>query len=239
HLLLLRLPAPDRYQHQYGPQHYLSKAALTASDYNIGLVRRAIEDSGLANQTTLVVVSDHGFHTAEYSVNVYPVFEKAGLANKVRLHGGYWSVVVELTDRFEESKDGKALEDALSRAARLDGVAVVVRPEDFHALGIPRYDEDPHILGQYLIIGSIDTRLVVDEQDSSSRRERLPTPYYGHGFLPSDERMYAVFLATGRRVRMGVRVGRVQNYDLAPTVCDLLGLDMPGLPGRILTEILE
>ncbi|HXV60961.1 MAG TPA: ectonucleotide pyrophosphatase/phosphodiesterase, partial [Vicinamibacteria bacterium] len=57
HLLLLRLPAPDRYQHQYGPQHYLSKAALTASDYNVGLVRRAIEDSGLANQTTLVVVS--------------------------------------------------------------------------------------------------------------------------------------------------------------------------------------
>ncbi len=42
-LLAIRLPAMDRYQHEYGPDHYLAKAAFTAADYNVGLIRRASE----------------------------------------------------------------------------------------------------------------------------------------------------------------------------------------------------
>ena len=59
-LLAIRLPAMDRYQHEYGPDHYLAKAAFTAADYNVGLIRRATERAGIANETTFVIVSDHG-----------------------------------------------------------------------------------------------------------------------------------------------------------------------------------
>ena len=92
HLLAIRLQAMDRYEHEYGPEHYLAKAAFTAADYNVGLIRRAVERAGIADQTTYFVVSDHGFHTIEHSVNVYPLFAQAGLLEEVNLHTYYLSV---------------------------------------------------------------------------------------------------------------------------------------------------
>jgi predicted AlkP superfamily pyrophosphatase or phosphodiesterase len=239
HLLLLRLPAMERFQHQYGPDHYLSKAALTAADYNIGLLRRAVEEAGLQDQTTLMVVSDHGFHTVTHSVNVYPLFAQSRLTGKVNLNAGYWNVLVELTPEFDPKRDGKTLDDVLDDVASLDGVSRVVRPDELHALGLPRYEEDPHMLGQYIIIGDVDTRAVADEQGDSTRRTQLPTPLHGHAYLPSHELMYPAFLATGRGIKEGVRIGHVHNLDIAPTVASLLGLELHGLEGRVLTEILR
>jgi hypothetical protein len=165
----------ERFQHQYGPDHYLSKAALTAADYNIGLLRRAVEEAGLQDQTTLMVVSDHGFHTVTHSVNVYPLFAQSRLTGKVNLNAGYWNVLVELTPEFDPKRDGKTLDDVLDDVASLDGVSRVVRPDELHALGLPRYEEDPHMLGQYIIIGDVDTRAVADEQGDSTRRISLRT----------------------------------------------------------------
>lgn len=239
HLLALRLPALERFQHQYGPDHYLSKAALTAADYDVGLVRRAIEDAGLESRTTLLVVSDHGFQTVTHSVNVHPLFESAGLLGKVNLHTGYWTVLVELTEDFDSARDSKKLYDVLDDVASLEGISRVVPPHEFHDLGLPRYEESPYMLGHYMIIGDVDTRAVIDEQTRSTRRVPLPTPLYGHAYLPTHELMYPLFLATGRGVKQGVRVGHVHNYDIAPTVAALLGLEMPGLRGRVLKEILQ
>jgi Type I phosphodiesterase / nucleotide pyrophosphatase len=240
-LLAIRLPATDRYQHQYGPDHYLSKAALTAADYDVGLIRRAIEDAGLKETTTLLVVSDHGFQKIDRSVNVYPLFHQAGLIekNKVRLHTGFGSVLVELTSAFDPARDSSALDAALGLTAALDGISRVVRPEELHALGLPRYEEDPHMLGQYLILGDAHTRAVVDEESSSSRPVVLTSPLYGHDALPSEPSMYTPFVAVGRRVKTGARVGHVSNLDIAPTIAELLGLSMEGLQGRVLVEILK
>jgi predicted AlkP superfamily pyrophosphatase or phosphodiesterase len=239
HLLALRLPALERFQHQYGPDHYLSKAALTAADYNVGLVRRAIEDAGLESQTTLFVVSDHGFQTVTHSVNLYPLFERSRLLGKVNLHAGYWTVLVELTKDFDPARDSRKLEEVLDDVASLEGVSRIVRPDEHHALGVPRYEESPYVLGHYIIVGDVDTRAVIDEQSTSTKRVALPTPLYGHAYLPTHEVMYPLFLAVGRGVKQGVRTGHVHNYDIAPTVAALLGLEMPGLRGRVLKEILE
>lgn len=243
-LLVVRLPAMDRYQHQYGPDHYLSKAALTAADYDVGLIRRAIEQAGLKETTTLFVVSDHGFQTIDRSVNVYPLFHQAGLLekDKVRLHTGYGAVLVELSpafDRARDSRDSRSLDEVLRRAAALEGISRVVRPEEFHDLGLPRYEEDPRVLGQYIILGDVHTRALVDEESSSTRPVALMSPLYAHSALPSDPSMYTLFVATGRRVKNGVRVGHVSNLDLAPTISELLGLGMAGLEGRVLSEILR
>jgi arylsulfatase A-like enzyme len=239
HLLAVRLPAMERFQHQYGPDHYLSKAALTAADYNIGLLRRAIEEAALEDRTTLLIVSDHGFHTVTHSVNVAPLFVQSRLTGKVNLHQGYWNVLVELTDEFDPRRDGKTLDDVLEEIASLDGIARVVRPEELETLGLPRYEEDPHMLGSYIIIGDVDTRADVDEQGTTTRRTALPTPLYGHACLPSNEAMYPAFLATGRGVKRGARIGHIHNLDIAPTIAALLGLEMEGLEGRVLTEILQ
>lgn len=237
-LLAIRLPAMDRYQHEYGPDHYLAKAAFTAADYNVGLIRRAVERTGIADRTTYFVVSDHGFHTIEHAVNIYPLFAQAGLLEEVNLHTYYLSVVVELTESFDPEKHQKSLDQVIERALALNGISRVIRPYEFAQMGLPSYEEDPHVLGHYIIMGESDTRAVFDEDSDSTRRTVLSAPIHVHGYLPDDDHIDPVFLMSGNRIRSGVRLDRVHNFDIAPTIAYLLDLEMNNLSGRILTEAL-
>jgi predicted AlkP superfamily pyrophosphatase or phosphodiesterase len=237
-LLAIRLPAMDRYQHEYGPDHYLAKAAFTAADYNVGLIRRAVERTGIADQTTYFVVSDHGFHTIEHAVNIYPLFAQAGLLEEVNLHTYYLSVIVELTENFDPQKHQKSLDRVIERALALDGISRVIRPYEFAQMGLPSYEEDPHVLGHYIFMGESDTRAVFDEDSDSTRRTVLSAPIHVHGYLPDDDHIDPVFLMSGRGIRSGVRLDRVHNFDIAPTIAYLLDLEMNNLSGRILTEAL-
>ena len=237
-LLAIRLPAMDRYQHEYGPDHYLAKAAFTAADYNVGLIRRATERAGIANETTFVIVSDHGFHTIEHSVNVHPLFEQAGLLEEVNLHPYYLSVVVELTEQFDAQKHQKSLDRVFEKALALEGISRVVRPYEFAELGLPSYDEDPHVLGHYIFLGDSDTRVVIDEASESTRRTVLSVPIHAHDYIPDDDHIDPLFLIAGNGIRSGVRLGRVHNLDVAPTIAYLLDLQMSNLSGKILSEAL-
>jgi Type I phosphodiesterase / nucleotide pyrophosphatase len=236
HLLTIHLLVTDKMQHEHGPEHYLSSAALTTADYCVGILRRAIADAGIADRTTFLIVADHGFDTVKWEVNVQPAFADQVLAGKVTLHAGGWTAFVETQPGFDPVRDQPLLDRALDRAAALPGVRQVVRPAGYHDLGLPTYEESPYIAGQYLLIGEPDTFLVANAASPSTTRTARPTPYYGHGYLPSHPRMYPSLVLSGRGIAKGQRIGHVRNLDIAPTVATLLGLRMEGLEGRVLTE---
>ena len=129
------------------------------------------------------------------------------------------------------------MDSALEKALALEGVGRVVRPEEFHDLGFPRYEEDPHVPGQYMVIGDIDTFVRADPEGTSVR-SRLPEAHHGHGFPPDHPRMYPGLILSGRGIRSGEHMGHVHNLDIAPTIARLLGLEMEGLAGRVLEEAL-
>ena len=101
-LLAIHLVSTDEAQHAHGPHHYLSQAALTLADQCVGTLRKAIEDAGIRNDTTFIVTADHGFHSVYEEANIWPAFAKSGLGDKIRLHGGGWTVAVELTELVPE-----------------------------------------------------------------------------------------------------------------------------------------
>jgi predicted AlkP superfamily pyrophosphatase or phosphodiesterase len=238
-LLAIHLLVTDDVQHEYGAEHYLAKAAFTAADYAVGILLRGIEEAGIAARTSVFIVSDHGFQTVRHEVNVYPLFERHGLLDRVRLHPGDWGVSVELNDRFQPERDGEALERVFSEAVALEGIARVLRPEDFDRLGFPRYEADTRVRGQYTILGEIDTFAVVDPENASTERRLRSEPFHGHGYLPTNPKMYTSFVAAGPGIRRGVRIGHIRNHDVAPTIARILDLDLPGTSGRVLVELFE
>lgn len=238
HLLAIHILVTDKFQHTYGPDHYLSQAALTQADYCVGILREAVRAAGIAEKTTFFIVADHGFHSVGHQVNLRPLFLQAGLLDRVSLHAGGWTLFVELKDNFDRAQDGPALERVLEQVITVKGVSRIVRPEEFHSLGLPGYEEDPHIRGQYIILGDIDTHLVADPSTSSTTREPKTRPSHGHGYLPSHPRMYPALVVSGHGIRRGVQIGHVHNLDVAPTVARLLGLEMAGMAGRPLMEAL-
>lgn len=239
HLLAVHLMVTDSTQHAWGPEHYLSKAALSHADDTLGLLREAVRAAGLEDRTTFVIGADHGFHTVSHEVNLHPVLAASELAGRVRLHGGAWTVFLEKTEDFDGERDDTALESLLSDLLNVEGVHRIVRPDEFHELGYPRYEENPHVLGQYMILPDIDTHLRIDPSGGSTDRQAKDTPSHGHGYLPNHPRMHAALVLSGRGIRNGTRIGLVRNQDIAPTIAKLLDLLMPDVEGRVLEEALE
>lgn len=240
HLIAIHFLVTDAMQHSWGPDHYISQAALTYADYNIGIIRQAVRDAGLEDRTTFVIVADHGFHSVYHEVNIYPVLKANGLQHKVRLHPGRWDVFVEKTNEFEHERDQPALEKFFEEVLKIEGLKQIIPNEDFHSLGYPQYEESPYVLGQYIIIPDIDTKLEVDTSYVSTERHLRKTPYHHHGYLPDHPRMYPAMVLSGYRIKKGQRIGiLVRNHDVAPTIAEILSLDMPGVEGVVLWEALE
>src|SRR2546421_699825 len=60
-----------------------------------------------------------------------------------------------------------------------------------------------------------------------------------HGYLNSYAKMNAVFIAVGRGIAKGTKLGMVENVDVAPTAGFLLGQEIPGADGKVMKEILS
>jgi predicted AlkP superfamily pyrophosphatase or phosphodiesterase len=59
-----------------------------------------------------------------------------------------------------------------------------------------------------------------------------------HGYLASDPALGAIFIASGRGIRRGVTVDSVRTIDLAPTMAQLLGVELNDTDGKVIAEIL-
>ncbi len=238
-LLAIHLLVTDEAQHEYGPHHYMSQAAFTQADYCVGLLRKAVEDAGIADDTTFIVTADHGFHSVYYQLNIRPAFEKAGLLDRVELRGGGWMMSVVLKDNFDRAQDLPKLEKVFDELRGMPNIHRIVMPDEFHSLGQPRYEESPYAFGNYLIIPDIDTYLVADPKDPSMERKRMLKPSHSHGYLPQHPRMYPSLVLWGSGIKKGETIGHVKQVDLAPTVSRLLGLEMNQGSGRVLDEALQ
>jgi hypothetical protein len=66
----------------------------------------------------------------------------------------------------------------------------------------------------------------------------LASPSGGHGYLASNPGMNGVMVAWGRGIKRGLKLGIVDNIDVAPTIAALLGQRMPDATGKALRELL-
>ena len=66
-----------------------------------------------------------------------------------------------------------------------------------------------------------------------------PNPTAGaHGFLSTDPKMNALFVASGAGIKAGKTLATVENIDVAPTIARLLGVSLENAAGRVIEEIL-
>jgi len=235
-LTALHLLVTDKAQHEFGPSHYLSWAALTTADHCIGLLRRAVADAGLTERTTFVIAADHGFVTTPYEMNVAPLVTERALEGRVKWRTDKWYLYAETTSRYEPSRDGPLLDAVLARLRRTPQVSRVIGPGDLAALGFPDYEDNPYARGHVIVAAEIDTFLVLDPADPSTTPRSRGKPYHGHGYLPDHPAMYPALILSGAGIAPGRRLGHVRNIDVAPTIAALLGIDLPGVDGRVLRE---
>jgi len=86
---------PDKSQHSAGVGSSLSDTAIKEADGQFGDVLRWLQDNGRAEETDIIVASDHGYSTISGTVSIEDLVREAGFLSPEDLpEGGPGSVIV-------------------------------------------------------------------------------------------------------------------------------------------------
>jgi len=226
----------DSTNHEFGPGSSASYTAMAFLDDRVKQILGAIEESGRASQTTVFIVSDHGFRSVQKEIRPNILLRQKGFAKasgesvSVIPDGGV--AMVYVTDPAQRTALPPRLRTLFQN---LEGVDHVYDASQFASLGLPtrgQSDQAPDLLlsaKQGYLFGDATTGNVI-----SPSKDRG-----AHGYLSDDSSMQAIFIASGAGIKKGVRLPQIPTVDIAPTIAALLGLDMKNVSGRTIREILE
>lgn len=241
-LLLFHLLNLDSTHHRYGPRTPAGTTAMAHLDSQVATIVNAVREAGLAGRTTFFIVSDHGFKAVKRQVRPNAAFAKAGLlqveqdrVTRAQVYsvpeGGSAIVYVTVPD-----PDGALIERAKRALAGVEGIESIVEPRDFPSYGLAQPVEGGQMGSLFLtardgyaFTAGVGSDVVVDT---------TATSLGAHGYVASDPDLRALFIASGRGIRAGATLPSMATIDVAPTAARLLGVELNGVEGRVLEEIL-
>ncbi len=238
-LLLINLKSFDLAQNRYGLSSKEAIVALTLIDDLVGKIVAATEVAKLAGETTFLIVSDHGASKVEREFRPNVLLAKRGLLT-VDDQGEVkaWQAVAQSFGGsaaifLKNPKDEKAVQEVRKIFSELEQDSDnplwrITSQRDAAKLGAdPRalffLDAAPPYRISARGIGSMIAR--TDDRSA-------------HGYLPSRAEMRASLILSGRGIKTNQRVEYARLTDIAPTIAQLLGLEMKIVRGRVLAEVI-
>jgi predicted AlkP superfamily pyrophosphatase or phosphodiesterase len=233
---LLHVVAVDHTEHMEGPRSDGAYEAIKAADGQVRQVWEELERD-FPGKATLFIVSDHGFSANRTKLSANEPLEKAGLMETRggRVTGGAVRIVPQGGSAFLYVMDEGRRDDIMRQVkkvfANVDGVAKVLTPDEYPEYGIADPRRDPRApdmvleakLGYYF--GDTAAGLKTEHKGSHGHDSHLPE-------------LHAVFVAWGRGIKPGAKLGEIDNRSVAPTIAKLLGVEIPGAEGKPLTDAL-
>ena len=239
-LLLLHLLTLDDTNHEYGPMTNASLTAMAFLDAKVKQIIDALKRDGLSENATLIVVSDHGFRTYQNKIQPNVLLRQKGLLSggSDKPKGDAWvmpeggTAMVYVTN---PSRRTELLPELRAIFTGAEGISGVYGTEEFGKLGLPtpeQSDQAPDLLlaaaPGYMFSNESEGDVIVHQSAAGT-----------HGYLNSDVQMQAVFIAAGADIPKGIRLDKISNLDVAPTIATLLGIEMKGAKGHAIEQIVK
>lgn len=237
-LLLVHLLETDTLQHRYAPLSAAAYAAYANADHCLSRIVAAVNAAGLRNRVNYIVASDHGFAEYRHVVRPNVYLRQKGLDHSgnaslrtvwVKAEGGDADVFVRGADKTK-----KVLELAHD-LAEMPGVEHVYSNEQAHRLGMPAAGTTSQAPDLWL------TALpgYAFEDGDSGEVESVVSARGQHGYLNTNPEMFALFVASGPKIRSGMVLPNFPNLQVAPTIAHILGLPLPEAQSTALFQILR
>lgn len=237
-LLLFHLLTGDDTNHEYGPMSHASLTAFAFLDDRVKQILDLLDRTGLSKIATVMIVSDHGFRTFQHKIHPNVLLRKEGLLTGSADHpkGDAWVVPEGGTAMVYANKsDQKA--DQVAQLRRIltgkEGIDRVYGSDEFSALGLPTRatnEQAPDLVlaatPGYAFGSESDGNYVTDGGDAGT-----------HGYINTDPKMQAIFIAWGVGIPKGAKLGTISNLDVAPTIAALLGLQMEHVQGHTIQAL--
>ncbi len=226
-LVLFHLLTLDATHHRYGPNSLAATDAMAFVDSCVARVVEAVHQAGMAERTTFLVVSDHGFKGYTNEIRPTVALSAAGLSKAAYVlpEGGTGFLYLNSTNSPDVS--AKVIELMKS----VEGIADVITPERFAALGLPQPEKDPQMFN---ILLAAKPGYSFSGATGGAVTAAVPQQAGSHGYLASDPDLDAIFIASGYGVAPGAKLAEVRSIDVAPTIATLLGLALPNVKGKAL-----
>ena len=243
-LMFVHVWDADTAQHDHGPWSPQARARIEVADRQTARLLEAIDRNGVADETVLIVLSDHGF--TSYSRRVRPGVILAGMnlvtpskKNQGQLEDWRAAVVTSGGTAYiyvKDDSDQQTRDALVARFTELakapeSGVAAVYDREQIRARG-----GDPRA---FLALAASDGYAFSNGYhgdlvqrlggDASSGADVLGH----HGYDPALPEMNASLLIYGPAVKPGEITG-ARLLDVAPTAARWLGLTLDGAEGTAL-----
>jgi predicted AlkP superfamily pyrophosphatase or phosphodiesterase len=246
--LLFHMLITDSTHHKYGAQSPAGYTAVALADAQLRQVLDALQAAGIAQKSTVFVVADHGFEKALKILNPNVLFRNAGLLETTPTPAGIVKAraqiiseggiaMVYLTNPETQSADADQVRTLMKEQ---EGIAEILEPQTYGALGLPAPAKNRQMAEMILVAKPGYAFNNNARGDDYVTEVTLAEGSQGHhGYLSTNPKMNALFVAWGRGIKRGTKIGLVDNIDVAPTIAKLLGLDLPTAQGKVISEILQ
>jgi predicted AlkP superfamily pyrophosphatase or phosphodiesterase len=253
-LLMTHLIGLDDAKHHHGSDSIQTRAALLHQDTCLQRIMDAVDDAGIRERTSIVVLGDHGHLDTSRRVRLNRLLVDAGLGPAGTVSGGinaapwrFWfrcaggSAYLHLHDRSPGATAARS-DAALAKAAALleswkadprMGIAAVHTGqvlEDLRAGSGAAFAIDAEPGVQFI------------EDTEGPAVEHSPQPgAFGadHGYPPWTSDYRSLFMAAGPGIGKDVEPGCFRIVDVAPTLARMLELDFPACDGVVNESIFE
>lgn len=223
HVLLLHLIELDGAQHSFGPGSPQSLQTLARLDGHVGEIVETVRQLGRLPNTTIAVVSDHGFLPVSRMVQPNAALKKAGLLTvndrgavvdwRAYYHASGGAGFVYVKDPADRARVATLLDELKRDPA--NGIREVWNAEQLAARG-------SHPDAAF----GLD---VVDGFYSSGGHDVLVTAAGskgGHGFAPEREALHSSFVMSGPPVQRRGGIGVIRMTQIAPTLAAILDVSL-------------
>ncbi len=240
-LTMVHLIALDDAKHKYGTKSEEADDALELVDKNIGKIIDSVRENGELDNTTFIVVGDHGQIDVDYKVSLNNLLEEKGLIYKendklvwrayIQSCGGSAYLYIKDGD-FEAEK--LALE-VLNEAKEKDiyGIEEIFYRDDIRKFSA--YEGASYMIeakGGYSFLESLNEETILDLKKAGK-------VYANHGYSPLKDGYTCNIIFSGNKIKKSCEFEEVNMVDIAPTIAHILDFDFPYCDGEVLYKIIE
>lgn len=225
--MTVHLLGMDHAQHVHGRNGPHIEHAIVLADSAVGVIRKAISDAGIADNTLLIITGDHGFYDVSTTVSPNVWLKAWGLMEdennwKAKFHTAGGGAFLFLKNRNDVATlktvmtKLKALSDAERKYFQL------VDRKKLNSIGA-----DPNVA--LALTGLNGAAFSASVNAPAVDKGKGGT----HGYFPDTRNIQTGFVAEGQGLRKQTRIQEMDLKDISAIVVKYLGLRMPTSEGHV------
>jgi len=227
-LMTIHLISVDHAEHTVGREGQMVEDAVHEADRSIGIIRQAIKDAGIADNTLLIVTGDHGFYNVEKSINPNVWLAKAGLLNpqdesnwKARFFPVGGAAFLFLRNEHDQQTKKEVLKTLKSLPTADRKYFDIIDAKQLKKIGA-----NPHVaLALSGLSGAAFGKEVMGDAILAGEGGT-------HGYFPNTRNIQTGFIAVAPTMKQGVEIKELDLRDVTVFVKEYLNLDLPTAKGR-------